>query len=600
MNKTWPVKSFPSGKAAVSFVLLLSAAISSPASAQTTYWLPSITKTASATTYTYNVKAPDYFGAWLTKKTAIGGGDIVTKTIDGKDYRFIKQTFSWYKPMSTHGLNIETAGVNQFGGGEWVNDNAFKTQNAVIAALESHVIESSATHGKAMVLALIHQGDASPGLVYIEKGSESAIQLETHEQIMGKLAESVSPGTYFPNVKKPADLLALQQEMLRYGNIGRRDPDFRKLMGSKTATNLEADSVQTQNGTEKVFKTSPKAPYFRDHTLREDLNNLAQFQAEYQATIGRVTHDGPGSYVLNGKNLNVAKFHERAKSLETAANWEACAGGPPGSFPKGWMTGETHFRPWFNVGDFQREVGYGAARAADGTWYYAAVGIAKKEEELPADQRLAVPPGPLTRGKRYLTADGSRFLMFAEDGNVVVGGVADGRYFWGLNARPGVNWQKSASVHVTNEGRFEVRDATGTVIWAIPDNPTPGSVLDLNQLGVPRMTKPGSQVESYSLPLAPGTTIQQGEKYDSTDGQHYLIHAGVDNNLMIVRTADEAYVWGLDQQTGVDFRQAAVVRFNAAGTLEVLDGSGKVIYQTKVGNPGARLGLDATGKFTAQ
>lgn len=220
--------------------------------------------------------------------------------------------------------------------------------------------------------------------------------------------------------------------------------------------------------------------------------------------------------------------------------------------------------------------------------------------ELPADQKLTLPPGELTRGKRYLTADGSRFLMFADDGNVVVGGVADGSYFWGLNARPGVDWQTSASVHVTNEGRFEVRDAIGTVIWAIPDNPIPGSVLDLNQMGVPRMTKPGSQVESYSLPLSPGTTIQQVEKYSSMDGQHYLIYAGVDNNLMIVRTADDGYVWGLDQQTGVDYGQAALVRFNDAGFLEVLDGSGKVIYQMKVGNPGARLGLDATGKFTAQ
>ena len=171
--------------------------------------------------------------------------------------------------------------------------------------------------------------------------------------------------------------------------------------------------------------------------------------------------------------------------------------------------------------------------------------------------------------------------------------------FWGLDRR-GVNWQASASVHVTNEGRFEVRDATGTVIWAIPDNPIPGSVLDLNQMGVPRMTKPGSQIESYSLPLSPGTTIQQGEKYRSTDGEHYLIHAGLDNNFMIVRTADDGYVWGLDQQSGVDYNQAVVVRFNNAGILEALDGSGRVIYQLKVGNPDSRLGVDATGKFTAQ
>lgn len=223
---------------------------------------------------------------------------------------------------------------------------------------------------------------------------------------------------------------------------------------------------------------------------------------------------------------------------------------------------------------------------------------AANSSELPADQKLALAPGELTRGERYLTADGSRFLKFAEDGNVVVGGVADDRYYWGLDRR-GVDYTAAASVHVTNEGRFEVRDANGTVIWAIPDNPIPGSVLDLTQMGVPRMTKPGSQVESYSLPLSPGSTIQQGEKYRSSDGQHYLIHAGLDNNFMIIRTADDAYIWGLNEQIS-DYNQAVVVRFNDAGILEALDSSGKVIYQLQIGNPGSRLDVDASGGFTAQ
>ena len=69
---------------------------------------------------------------------------------------------------------------------------------------------------------------------------------------------------------------------------------------------------------------------------------------------------------------------------------------------------------------------------------------------------------------------------------------------------------------------------------------------------------------------------------------------------MIVRTADDGVVWGLNEQSGVNYLQAAVVRFNDAGILEVLDGAGRVIYQTDIGKPGASLGLDATGKFTAQ
>ena len=45
------------------------------------------------------------------------------------------------------------------------------------------------------------------------------------------------------------------------------------------------------------------------------------------------------------------------------------------------MKSETHFRPWFNVNDLHREVGYGAAQAANGMWYYAAVGVAKKADD---------------------------------------------------------------------------------------------------------------------------------------------------------------------------------------------------------------------------
>lgn len=103
------------------------------------------------------------------------------------------------------------------------------------------------------------------------------------------------------------------------------------------------------------------------------------------------------------------------------------------------------------------------------------------------------------------------------------------------------------------------------------------------------------------LPMSPDSTIKKGVKYITSDGKHYLIHAKFDNNLMLVRTANDSVVWGLHQYLlGNSYQQADVVRYNNTGTLEVLDRNGKVIYEKKIGGPGSKLELDATGNFTAK
>lgn len=151
----------------ISLTVLLTLTGLSTAQAQTTYWLPTQKMTDSGRMYAYDTKAPDYVAEWLQRKTPIGGGSIVTKTVKGEQRQFIKQTFSWSKPLKDS-VNIETVLSGGYGGGKWEYSADLKNQAGVIAALKSHVIQSSATHEKAQILALIQEGDTPPGLVFTD------------------------------------------------------------------------------------------------------------------------------------------------------------------------------------------------------------------------------------------------------------------------------------------------------------------------------------------------------------------------------------------------------------------------------------------------
>lgn len=192
----------------------------------------------------------------------------------------------------------------------------------------------------------------------------------------GMISESkhTMAGFFYPQVRRPTHINPFREHMLAYGNAGRRDPDFRKNNGSKTATDLSGETTYAgeHNKWETVTKDSPTAPYFADHVVNQELTEAAQFQAEYQASIDKMTHDGPASYKgdarLEDFNTRVGYFNGPGKSFE------ACGLGSMGDFPHAWMVGETHFRPWFNVNGAIHQVGYGAAKnPRSGTWYYSAV-----------------------------------------------------------------------------------------------------------------------------------------------------------------------------------------------------------------------------------
>ena len=297
MKKECPVKNFANGGAAFRFGLLLSVFLlgTSAANAQQNYWMAR----QADTTYVFDQQVPQSFGDAIAQPNSSqfqvvwDPQNFEPQTVGGTTYRFIKVSITSDYAMFESQLPKRSVSMKSKDGSgghrqSWIE---MSSSDPLVEAFASQLPsrEMGKWFSADLIICVSPSGDQpqsvrmTPGAIHEQQLKQ---QLKQHEQIMGKLAENVSVGTYFPSVKRPADLLAFQQEMLRYGNLGRRDPDFRKRMGSKTATNLEGDSVQTQNGPQKVFKTSSKAPYFRDHVLREGLNNAAQFQAEYQATIG--------------------------------------------------------------------------------------------------------------------------------------------------------------------------------------------------------------------------------------------------------------------------------------------------------------------------
>jgi len=357
----------------------------SPASAQTqpqpTYWLGR----SAGTEYVFETPLPADFAAMLTCSDAKKYAKVKdlckssSQVIDGKTYSFVTTEVSWDKDAIDKGtISFVRNGTL---GAAWFNMDANSAEwKAVTSQVKAQATVASADGAwkRASLLVLIWSNAGTPT---VSLPIPEMTQIKTK---MNDLGKQVKAGLYYTKtVKIPADLDAFRAQMLAYGNAGRRDPDFRKNNGAKTAADLSGDTVITkddkgQSHTEKVFKQSKTAPYFPDHVLNNELNQAAQFQAEYQASINKLGHDGPGSYInpKTGKSITMAGIGDRVKFFSGPANVVEAAGvGGLDNFPHGWMAGDTHFRPWFNVDGAYPEIGYGAAMSANGTWYFVAVAI---------------------------------------------------------------------------------------------------------------------------------------------------------------------------------------------------------------------------------
>lgn len=146
------------------------------------------------------------------------------------------------------------------------------------------------------------------------------------------------------------ELQKVRETMVTLMNEGRANPNYRKIAGCKTALNLQAG--------------------LKPLVLNEKLNKMAQEQADYQASIGKATHDH-----ARYKDFGARVEQHLGKNPRYGAP-EACGGSMNlEEWPMTWMQSETHYREVWNLGAFPTTaVGIGVKKDPKyGFWYLTAV-----------------------------------------------------------------------------------------------------------------------------------------------------------------------------------------------------------------------------------
>lgn len=340
-----------------------------------TYWLAR----PDGTEYVFDTRLPVGFGDMLTAT-----GPQYTKfknfpkpsshVIDGKTYNVVTTEISWDKEAIDNG-RVAFAENGTVQADWWVTvsgDPKSETWKKAVAQIKAQATVSGAWKG--VKLMVFKPADAAQATLRLPIPEATLLKTK-----MAELGKSTANGKYYSQVKVPANLDAFRTAMLDYGNMGRRDPNFRKNNAAKSVVDLSGDTVKTIAGVEKVYKHYKTAPYFKDHVLNAKLNQAAQFQAEYVAAnkiTGLPMHKGPNTYTdpSTNKRGTMVEPADRSKFFGGPSNVvEAAAIAGVSDLPHGWMVGDTHFRPWFNVSGDHSEVGYGAAMGSDGRWYFVAV-----------------------------------------------------------------------------------------------------------------------------------------------------------------------------------------------------------------------------------
>ena len=112
----------------------------------------------------------------------------------------------------------------------------------------------------------------------------------------------------------------------------------------------------------------------------------------------------------------------------------------------------------------------------------------------------------LKRGMKYASPSGNHFLIFANDGNLVVATKSDG-FVWGLN-QVSNNFSQSARVEVTPEGRLAVSDAKGKAIWTSTGTPAANAALNLTFGGALQLVSAtGEILWASDGNLSPSTSV---------------------------------------------------------------------------------------------
>ena len=349
----------------------------------------------TATEYVFDVPVPADFSEMATatgpKYAAFKQfPKTSSQTINGKTHLFVTTEISWDGDRVDQGT-IAFAQRGLVKQGWWFTMDASSPAWSTFAAqLKSQAVTNGNWRSVTMQMLVTQDANQPP----LHAPIPEIIQIQKK---MDDLVIQARPGMFYSSVQIPANLEALRAQMLAYGNVGRRDPDFRKVNGSKTATDLSGDTVQTLGGSNRVFKQNSTPPYFLDSTLDAKLNQAAQFQAEYNASVNRMSHDGPSTFAdpETGKRGSMRDLGARADFFGIPRNVvEAAGGGKARDNPHGWMVSDTHFRPWFGVDGVYPTLGYGAARSASGDWHFVAVATRYADGVMPGNSDASSAPVP--------------------------------------------------------------------------------------------------------------------------------------------------------------------------------------------------------------
>jgi hypothetical protein len=353
----------------------------------------------------------------------------------------------------------------------------------------------------------------------------------------------------------------IRETMLNLMNEARKNPEYRKKQGSKTALTLP----------------SSLTPFVLD----DRLNYLAQQQSDYQANLRRVTHANRNFRKEATEPVDYHGISARFAQVPQSGP-EACGGSSKlQEFPIGWMKSETHYRPTWNLdGDKSTAVGFGMAKGSDGFWYATAVwgsfdittavNVEHRKNLAQAPPPPAVYQGPflkpgdkLTQGQKLMSQNnkyqlrenGGDFtieevstgkvislfplsgggngasgeLRFNPDGNVCISSKKG--HFCATDGRDpvaNVLIYKGKKAILTNEGKFVVLNETNQEIWRL----VPSVLLTKNSY---ILAVNNSDLESEKINIKAG---EQGQVMDyKQETNHRYIVKGHTYSVLKINSA---------------------------------------------------------------
>lgn len=328
-------------KTILAMVFLVSFAVI--ANAQTTYWLG----TRDGDHIRFETRIPADAVAIIKHNSPAPGRGADTKprfrsfthNIDGKTMKFYANELSWETPkLSEGGLTwMVDAGM----GADWKYCNTKDPLWQDFSDALKSISTSSGGWSVAKVVMAEGNGDDHPTVSLNQDGSYGKMSPEKEAEF--RLADMSSKASLSED-----ELGEVRDYLLAIANAGRANPNYRKSAGAKKHLDL-------QSGLQPLV--------FNDF-----YNKAAQIQAEYCARVKQATHDNADA------GMETVASRLKSVGFPKGAYEAAGQGGLLNECPTCWMKSETHHKPWWNLeGEIVTEVGFGVAKADNGTWYFVAV-----------------------------------------------------------------------------------------------------------------------------------------------------------------------------------------------------------------------------------